>query len=214
MKNLEFGRITLSSCVAAAMLAGCGGSQPPIGAPGAVPQAPASTGYTSLYSFGKRLSDGQQPKAGLIDVKGTLYGTTYAGGKYGDGTVFRMSPSGTEKLLHSFEGTPDGSNPSASLLSVAGDLYGTTKNGGAQSVGTVFSISRNGNEKVLYSFYGYYYHEQYYYDGSNPTASLIDVKGTLYGTTSNGGSDEFSGTVFSISTSGTEKVLQLLVLPR
>ena len=105
----------------------------------------ASTSQHRLHitlQLGKRLSDGQQPKAGLIDVKGTLYGTTYAGGKYGDGTVFRMSPSGTEKLLHSFEGTPDGSNPSASLLSVAGDLYGTTKNGGAQSVGTVFSIGQ------------------------------------------------------------------------
>src|SRR5579863_3360857 len=41
MKDLEFGRITLSSCVAAAMLAGCGGSQPAIGAPGAMPQTSA-----------------------------------------------------------------------------------------------------------------------------------------------------------------------------
>ena len=45
MKNLEFGRIILSSCVAAAMLAGCGGSQPPIGAPGAMPQASAPAAH-------------------------------------------------------------------------------------------------------------------------------------------------------------------------
>ena len=76
MNNLEFGRIILSSCVAAAMLAGCGGSQPPIGAPGAMPQSRASSGYTTLYGFGKRSSDGQQPKAGLIELNGTLYGTT------------------------------------------------------------------------------------------------------------------------------------------
>ena len=37
MKSLGFGHITQSSCVAAAMLAGCGGSQQPIGAPGAMP---------------------------------------------------------------------------------------------------------------------------------------------------------------------------------
>ena len=34
-------RYALSSCVAAAMLAGCGGSQPPIGAPVAMPQSRA-----------------------------------------------------------------------------------------------------------------------------------------------------------------------------
>jgi hypothetical protein len=39
MKSLGFGRYALCSCVAAAMLAGCGGSQPPIGAPGAMPQS-------------------------------------------------------------------------------------------------------------------------------------------------------------------------------
>ena len=56
MKNLEFGRITLSSCAVAAMLAGCGGSQPPIGAAGALPQSRASNGNgcSSLYSFGMR----------------------------------------------------------------------------------------------------------------------------------------------------------------
>ena len=35
------GRYALSSCVAAAMLAGCGGSQPPIGVLGAAPQTSA-----------------------------------------------------------------------------------------------------------------------------------------------------------------------------
>jgi hypothetical protein len=33
MKSLDFGRCALCSCVAAAMLAGCGGSQPMTGAP-------------------------------------------------------------------------------------------------------------------------------------------------------------------------------------
>jgi len=38
MKGLDFGRVALTMGVAAALLAGCGGSQPPIGAPGATPQ--------------------------------------------------------------------------------------------------------------------------------------------------------------------------------
>ena len=56
MTSRELSRYALSSCAAAAMLAGCGGSQPPIGAPGAMPQSRASSGYgyNTLYSFGKR----------------------------------------------------------------------------------------------------------------------------------------------------------------
>jgi hypothetical protein len=38
MKSLDFGRCVLGGFAAAAMLAGCGGSQPPVGAPGAIPQ--------------------------------------------------------------------------------------------------------------------------------------------------------------------------------
>jgi hypothetical protein len=41
MKRLDFGRYVLNCCVAAAILAGCGGSQPPIGASGAMPQGSA-----------------------------------------------------------------------------------------------------------------------------------------------------------------------------
>jgi|HubBroStandDraft_4_1064222.scaffolds.fasta_scaffold00010_61 hypothetical protein len=39
MKSLGFGRYALTGCVAAAMLAGCGESQPPIGAPGTMAQS-------------------------------------------------------------------------------------------------------------------------------------------------------------------------------
>ncbi|MGB7049503.1 MAG: hypothetical protein WBD57_14355, partial [Candidatus Cybelea sp.] len=76
MTSRELSRYALSSCAAAAMLAGCGGLQPPLGAPGAMPQSRASSsyGYNTLYSFGMAY-DVQQPKAGLIDLNGTLYGT-------------------------------------------------------------------------------------------------------------------------------------------
>jgi uncharacterized repeat protein (TIGR03803 family) len=210
----DLNRFALVVCVSIVLLAGCGGSQPPIGASGAMPQAPASTTYKSLYSFGKG-SDGQQPKAALIDVNGVFYGTTYAGGVYGDGTVFSMSTSGTEKVLHSFQGgngsANDGANPIASLLAVKGILYGTTEYGGGYygsggcNAGTVFRINTLGAEKVLYRFYGY--NCRNHIDGANPVASLIDVKGKLYGTTLNGGTDEYYGTVFRISTGGREKLL-------
>ncbi len=76
MMSRKRSRFALSVCAAAVMLAGCGGSQPPIGATGALPQSHASSGYDTLYSFGASY-DGQQPKAGLIDLNGVLYGTTY-----------------------------------------------------------------------------------------------------------------------------------------
>jgi uncharacterized repeat protein (TIGR03803 family) len=206
MKPSPFSRFALSVCVAVVMLAGCGGSQPPVGAPGAMPQAPSrtSSSYQMLHSFGYG-TDGAKPVADLIDVKGTLYGTTREGGKYGDGTVFSITTSGTEHVLHNFAGDPDGQYPLASLVDVNGTLYGTTSQGGTHSCasytgcGTVFSISTKGKEHVLYSFAG----EP---DGQYPFASLIDVKGTLYGTTAIGG-ENGTGTVFSVSKTGTEHVL-------
>jgi hypothetical protein len=43
MKNLELSRFALAMSVAAALLAGCGGSQPPISSPRAIPQTSATT---------------------------------------------------------------------------------------------------------------------------------------------------------------------------
>ena len=59
-----------------------------------------------MYSFRGR-PDGQGPGAGLTAVNSMLYGTTGSGGEHADGTVFRVSPSGTEKMLHSFGGSND-----------------------------------------------------------------------------------------------------------
>jgi uncharacterized repeat protein (TIGR03803 family) len=153
-----------------------------------------------LYSFGYG-ADGKNPVAALIDVGGTLYGTTYSGGTSGNGVVFAVTTGGAESVLYNFGSGTDGSHPAAGLLDVNGTLYGTTSSGGTNDLGTVFSIGKSGSEKVLYSFGSGT-------DGSHPYAGLIDVKGTLYGTTRNGGTGACScGTVFSITTAGTETVL-------
>ena len=95
-----------------------------------------------LHSFGKG-TDGRYPDAGLIDVSGTLYGTTEEGGAYGDGTAFSITTGGTEKLLHDFGKRTDGSRPNAGLIYVkgTGTLYGTTEAGGANDDGTVFALT-------------------------------------------------------------------------
>jgi uncharacterized repeat protein (TIGR03803 family) len=207
----HIGHYALSGCVAAAMLAGCGGSQPPIGAPGATPHEQsvmraraisrpigiALSSYRLIYSFGSG-SDGNQPDSSLIDVNGTLYGTTYSGGKYDGGTVFSISTTGTEQVLHSFGHRQDGQYPDASLIDVNGTLYGTTRQGGVYNSGTFFSLSTTGTEHVLHSFSNN--------DAVFPQASLIDMKGMLYSTTDAGGRYTV-GTVFSISTTGTVHVL-------
>jgi uncharacterized repeat protein (TIGR03803 family) len=141
-----------------------------------------------------------------------LYGTTYSGGAYSDGTVFSTTTAGAEKVLYSFQGGNDGANPSAALLNVKGALYGTTEYGGIPSyggcnAGTVFSVNTSGIESIVYRFYGYNCHGIIYEDGGNPLASLISVRGKLYGTTSTGGFDEFFGTGFEVTTKGKETVL-------
>jgi uncharacterized repeat protein (TIGR03803 family) len=158
---------------------------------------------TVLHSFNG--IDGARPLAGLIDVSGTLYGTTRSGGRGncvgGCGVVFSIKADGTVKVLHDFGvDSSDGTHPEANLIDVSGTLYGTTLEGGARDLGTAFSITTDGTERVLHSF-------GYYEDGYWPMAPLIHVRGTLYGTTYAGGAGSRSGTVFSMTTDGTEKVL-------
>jgi uncharacterized repeat protein (TIGR03803 family) len=138
----------------------------------------------------------------LLNVSGTLYGTTYEGGQYDRGTVFSVSTGGDEQVLHSFGGSSsDGHWPVASLINVDGTLYGTTEYGGTDDKGTIFSVTLSGTEKVLHSFQGRR-------DGAEPVAALVDVNHTLYGTTVRGGPPgPRVGTIFSSTTSGEEHVI-------
>jgi uncharacterized repeat protein (TIGR03803 family) len=150
---------------------------------------------TVLYSFGKGV-DGMAPVAGLIDIKGTLYGTTALGGSFRGGTVFALDPkTGAEILLHSFAvNGKDGAEPEAPLVNVNGKLYGTTYEGGTTFNGAVFSLDpKSGKETMLYSFCS----AQYCTDGQYPSG-LSNVSGMLYGTTYYGGAHN-GGAVFAIT---------------
>lgn len=178
-----------------------------------------------LYSFcGKaNCADGAIPAAGLINLKGTLYGTTQIGGAAnsscdsGCGTVFALNlKTGTETVLYSFctqANCTDGVIPAARLTAVGGILYGTAEAGGTGDGGTAFSLDPStGAEKTLYSFCS----QLNCRDGRYPSAGLISVNGTLYGTTAYGGAGTCTGsgcgTVFSIDlNAGTETVLHSFV---
>jgi uncharacterized repeat protein (TIGR03803 family) len=162
---------------------------------------PVTGAETVLHTFGDR-RDGAAPLAGLIDVKGLLYGTTENGGKYGFGTVFSLDPTtDAEKVTYSFcsvTGCPDGSYPAAGLTEVRGVLYGTTSNGGTYNNGTVFSLDpETGTEMVLYSFCSRSDKRRNCLDGYDPVADLVIRKGRLYGTTSFGGHGG-GGVVFAV----------------
>jgi uncharacterized repeat protein (TIGR03803 family) len=154
---------------------------------------------TVVHSFcaQSKCDDGAIPIANLINVNGTLYGTTAYGGADNNGTVFAFNPdTDTERVLYSFC-SPEQEGPSepfAGLIDVDGILYGTTVGSGCggEGNGAVFSIDpKTGAESVIYYFTGGT-------DGQGPFAALIDVNGVLYGTTGSGGTYG-EGTVFALT---------------
>jgi uncharacterized repeat protein (TIGR03803 family) len=160
---------------------------------------------TVLYTFCSQANcaDGTGPYSQpIIDKSGNLYGTTTEGGADGGGTVFEITPGGTETVLHSFlNGAGDGTIPFAGVIADKnGNLYGTTVEQGAYNCGAVYKVTPGGDEAVLYSFQGGN-------DGMSSKAALVqDKDGNLYGTTTLGGSSN-DGIVFKVAPNGTETIL-------
>ncbi len=208
MKAFAPGRYAFSLSAVCALLTGCGGSVPPIGATGAVPRGVtvgSASGYKTLFSFNG--SDGAKPYGNLLAYDGALYGTTSAGGANGAGTIFKLTTSGKETVLYNFTGGADGAIPQAGLVELDGKLYGTTNEGGDSSCqfsghgcGVVFEMTASGKERVLHAFSGGIEGT----DGSFPGyGSLQILNGTLYGMTDLGGLGAH-GIVFGITPSGKE----------
>ncbi len=188
---------------------------------GTVFKATPSRTETVIHNFTGG-ADGEQPNGGLVlDSEGNLYGTTEFGGggtecleASGCGTVFKVTPSGSETILYSFTGGDDGGRPLAGLvMDDEGNFYGTTafggtncQGGGGTGCGTVFKLTPGGTETVLYNFAGGT-------DGSGPWSNLVmDGQGSLYGTSYFGGGSGCTGnagcgTVFKVTLGGTETVL-------
>lgn len=184
---------------------------------GAVFKITPSGTETILYSF----AGGRNFASRLVEGSdGNFYGTTFYGGisgqcgndnpypTSGNGAVFKITPSGTETVLHSFAGgTTDGCQPGGLILGSDGNLYGATLGGGQNNDGVVFKITPSGTETVLYSFAGGTV------DGAWGGTLVQAGDGNFYGITIRGGTactggyTNGDGVLFKITRSGAETVL-------
>ena len=162
-----------------------------------------SFGWTksTLFSFGG-LSGTAEPHL-ILDASGNIYGATFEGGIYFDGTVYKLSQNqgGTwsQTVLYNFQGTNQGDGElvgSALAMDAAGNIYGTTAQGGSgcngYGCGIIFKLTPSSGgqwtETIVYQFTGGN-------DGWQPSGGLIqDRAGNLYGTTNYGGAYGNGGT--------------------
>jgi uncharacterized repeat protein (TIGR03803 family) len=216
-----FRRSCSSLFAAAALLTACGGSQLPIGAPGAMPQGRAIAAHANRYEVVHGFTtfrDGAVPE-NLIVAGNRFYGTTSAGGfkgktdcKQGCGVVFSMALDGSDyRVLHRFQGRTDGAGPT-SVTFIDNAIFGVTFQGGGGpcpdygfgyvGCGTVFRISPDGSGyAILHDFT----HHNARGDGAFP-ADVISYNGDLYGSTYGGGGKchpNGCGTIFRLGSHGT-----------
>jgi uncharacterized repeat protein (TIGR03803 family) len=169
---------------------------------GAILRMASDGTVTVLHSFAGGSSDGTRCQGGVIQASdGNFYGTTVSGGASGGGTIFRITPSGTASVLHSFTTSSEGGfSTSAVVQGSDGNLYGTTRSGGPAGGGTAFRITTGGVFTVLHAFASST-------EGANPGGALVQGSdGNFYGTLVNGGSGS-NGTVFRMTPSGSVTVL-------
>jgi uncharacterized repeat protein (TIGR03803 family) len=179
--------------------------------------------FTTLHSFAPTPapaysnSEGASPQGGLVFSGGTLYGTAYAGGSAGNGTVFALNADGSGlRVLHSFTArfapyytNSDGAAPSYSMVLSGNTLYGTAFKAGTADNGTTFVLATNGTSFTrLYSFSVTTCDPNNYFppcginsDGARPFAVIVSGD-MLYGTTWFGGTSAH-GAVFAMHTDGT-----------
>jgi len=100
------------------------------------------SGYLVLRSFVDNGADGYGFQSGLLTGNdGALYGTTYAGGSGGGGTVFRLKRDGGGFAVLHYLSVVDGRSTSSSLVRGSdGALYATAFSGGDMNMGAAFKL--------------------------------------------------------------------------
>jgi uncharacterized repeat protein (TIGR03803 family) len=183
--------------------------------------------FSTIYSFCAQANcvDGAVPFGALVQgADGNLYGTTAGGGASEEGTIFKLTLSGTLTTLYSFcadTGCPDGSSPNGYLLQGSdGNFCGLTESGGGSrycefGCGTIFKFTPPSTLTTLHTFCAAVNSDGYCIDGSLPVAGLVEgANSDFYGTTTEGGTSASGvlceggcGTIFSVTSSGTLSTL-------
>ena len=154
------------------------------------------TGFRLMHTFSGGASDGSGPYGTtLTQVGSAFWGMTRAGGSSGEGTLFRINADGSRfQVVRSFGSTNnEGKRPMCGTLARGGGhLYGMTLRGGTNNLGSIFQVAMDGADfKTLHSFAGDTA------DGALPYGSLLLSGATLYGMTSEGGSNNL-GVIFAL----------------
>lgn len=168
--------------------------------------------YTRLHTFTPS-NKGSTPIGGLlIDTDGTMYGTTSAGGTTGSGVIFKLTAKGGYTVMHNFAGNYTSGPQGEMIFGEDGAVYGTEYGGGKYNQGTIFKITKAGAFQVLYNFQGVN-QPGGSHDGANPEGRLaLGTDGTIYGTTSFGGSPSGYGTAWSLKPNGTKWIYTQLYI--
>jgi uncharacterized repeat protein (TIGR03803 family) len=156
--------------------------------------------YHILHKF-TPFGDGNDPLGAPVVFKGAVYGTTNAGGKHKQGTVYELVPAKngkwTYRVIHQFTGHKDGGRSQSSLTIHDNKLYSTTRYGGA-SFGVVFEMAppkKAGGDWSFTTLYEFKHSP----DGAGPLQAPVFAKnGTLYGVTGYGGNIYSDGTIYSL----------------
>src|SRR6267378_2348420 len=154
---------------------------------------------TIIHSFAGS-PDGQFPEGGItLGADGNFYGDAPTGGSASNGTVFKVTPSGTLTVLHTFNNTGDGLNPKHPLvLHTNGNFYGATSQGNNSAPETIFQVTPSGTFKTI--------HTLSTAQGFSGGQLSLGSDGNLYGATNAGGANGL-GTAFKITPGGVVTVL-------
>jgi len=167
---------------------------------------------STFYSFpvcAQSCEGGESPTSVIQGSDGNFYGVAQVGANEAEGSIFRITPTGTFTVLYNFscaqENCPDGAEPNGLTQATDGNFYGTTFIGGILNCpglgpnsspspcGTIFRITPGGTFTSIYQFPSVQV-------GWSPTGLLLQASsGILYGVTVAGGSDGGAGIVFSVS---------------
>jgi hypothetical protein len=168
---------------------------------------------TILWNFGANVDDQPDPRGIMLAKNGNLYGTTYGpmflpkktpySSAYG--TVWELTQSGTETVLHIFHADGGGALPTANVvMDNAGNLYGPCHFGGFYGNGTVFKLTPSGPYALAPSGT---YKVIHVFRKVQPYNNTTLYKGDLYSTTAGGLPGPKGGTVWKMTRSGKQTIL-------